>query len=110
MDRRESRKDISRICGGPDTLLWIIEDHYHDQLDFVKLSRSTIYRILVRRRLLGRNRGDDGLTQKQRRRLKHSHKYIKGYPGEEIQVDTTELFGNGKLHISILIITLYLPN
>ena len=82
--------------GGPDTLLWIIEDYYHDQLGFIKLSRSTIYRILVRRRLLGKSKREtDGLTQKQRRRLKHSHKYTKGYPGEEVQVDTTEPFGKG---------------
>lgn len=83
-----------RYGSGPDTLLWIIEDHYHDELGFLRLSRSTIYRILVRRRLMGKL-DDDGLTQKQRRRQKHSHKYTKGYPGEEIQVDTTEPFGKG---------------
>ncbi len=79
--------------GGPDTLSWIIEDYYHDELGLISLSRSTIYRILVRRRLMGRV--TDNLTQKQKRRLKHPHKYTKGYPGEEVQVDTTEPFGKG---------------
>ena len=35
---------------GLDTLVWIIQDHYSDQEVLVRLSRSTIYRILVRRR------------------------------------------------------------
>ena len=74
--------------GGPDTLLWIIEDYYHDQLGFLKLSRSTIYRILVRRCLINQKKQD-------KKTKKHNHKYTKGYPGEEIQIDTTEPFGKG---------------
>lgn len=77
-----------RHGGGPDTLGWIIEDYYHDQLGWIQLSRSTIYRILVRRRLL--------LPRLTNRTNLHSHKYTKGYPGEEIQLDTTEPFGKGK--------------
>lgn len=34
---------------GPDKLFWIIEDYHQDLVTY--LSRSTIYRILVRRRL-----------------------------------------------------------
>lgn len=78
--------------GGPDTLLWIIEDYYHDQLAWVKLSRSTIYRILVRRRLLNTKSG----TEKEERRKRHNRKYTKGYPGEEVQIDTTEPYGKNK--------------
>ena len=80
--------------GGPDTLLWIIEDYYHDELALIKLSRSTIYRILVRRRLLGINK--DGKTEKERRRKKHNKKYTMSYPGEEVQIDTTEPYGKSK--------------
>jgi len=72
---------------GPDTLLWVIQDYYHDELGAVELSRSTIYRILVRRRLIG---------QKKKEIKKHTRKYAKGYPGEEIQLDTTE--PHGKSH------------
>lgn len=75
--------------GGPDTLQWVIEDYYHDELAWVELSRSTIYRILVRRRLL--NKKDK--TAKELRKEKHPHKYTKGYPGEEVQLDTTEPYG-----------------
>jgi len=74
--------------GGIDNLIWVLEDNYSDRLKWVELSRSTIYRILVRRRLHipgGRNTG----------RL-HLKKYAKGYPGEEIQIDTTEPFGKCK--------------
>ena len=80
---------------GLDTLLWIIEDYYSDQLAGIKLSRSTLYRILVRRRILGRSRWL-GLTQKERRRLKHQKRYTKDYPGAEVQIDTTEPFGKNK--------------
>ena len=84
----EKVEDIYTLYGGgPDTLLWVIEDFYHDQLGWINLSRSTIYRILVRRRLL-------------KPRLKesspHNQKYAKEYPGEEIQLDTTEPFGKGQ--------------
>lgn len=72
---------------GPDRLLWIIEDYYHDELGFLDLSRSTIYRILVRRRLI-RPRSKEARI--------HTRKYVKGYPGEEVQLDTTEPFGKGK--------------
>jgi len=79
--------------GGPDTLLWIIEDYYHDELAWIKLSRSTIYRILVRRRLLSKNQN---LTDKQARKEKHKRKYTMSYPGEEVQLDTTEPYGKNK--------------
>jgi transposase InsO family protein len=78
-----------KFGGGPDNLLWIIEDNYHDEQAMISLSRSTIYRILVRRKVLG-------FPKNRKERKKHNQKYTKGYPGEEIQVDTTELFGKGK--------------
>jgi len=71
--------------GGPDTLLWVIEDNHQDL--FTHLSRSTIYRILVRRRLI---------LPKTREARKHTKRYVRGYPGEEVQLDTTEPFGKGK--------------
>jgi Integrase core domain len=73
---------------GADTLLWLLQDYYHDELGEIKLSRSTVYRILIRRRLIGRPQSD---SQHQ-----HLKKYTKGYPGEEVQVDTTEPFGKNK--------------
>jgi len=69
---------------GPDTLRWILEENYSDRLAWIELSRSTIYRILVRRRLLFKRRGKS---------WPHTRKYAKGYPGEEVQLDTTEPFG-----------------
>lgn len=81
-----------KFGAGPDTLLWVIKDFYHDSLGSVNLSRSTIYRILVRRRLLFKK----SLSQKDLRRLKHKAKYTKTYPGEEVQLDTTEPYGKGK--------------
>jgi transposase InsO family protein len=75
--------------GGPDNLVWIIEDYYSDQPALVSLSRSTIYRILIRRRVLG-------FPKNKKERKIHNQKYTKGYPGEEIQADTTEPFGKGK--------------
>jgi len=75
--------------GGPDNLTWIIEDNYSDQPALISLSRSTIYRILMRRRVLG-------FPKNKKERKIHNQKYTKGYPGEEIQVDTTEPFGKGK--------------
>lgn len=74
--------------GGPDTLLWVIEDYYHDELAWISLSRSTIYRILVRRRLL--------LPKSGKKANYHPNKYTKGYPGEEVQLDTTEPYGKRK--------------
>ena len=55
--------------GGPDTLLWVIEDYYHDELGWINLSRSTIYRILVRRRLL--------FPKASQKINHHPHKYTK---------------------------------
>jgi len=84
----EKVEDIYTLYGGgPDTLLWVIEDYYHDDLGWIKLSRSTIYRILVRRRLL---------KPKAKKDNPHQRKYAKEYPGEEIQLDTTEPFGKNK--------------
>jgi transposase InsO family protein len=68
---------------GVDTLTWIVED-----LAFIKLSRSTVYRILLRRQLLIK-------TNKPKHRKDYKY-YSKGFPGEEIQIDTTEPFGKGK--------------
>jgi len=59
--------------GGPDTLSWIIEDNYSDQQALIELSRSTIYRILVRRRLLRR--------KDRERPNDHPNKYTKGSLG-----------------------------
>jgi hypothetical protein len=72
---------------GPDTLKWILEENYSDRLAWIELSRSTIYRILVRRRLIHQKRGKS---------WPHNKKYAKGYPGEEVQLDTTEPFGKCK--------------
>jgi hypothetical protein len=69
---------------GPDRLLWVIEDYHPDILSY--LSRSTIYRILVRRRLL---------KLREKKANIHTKRYTKTYPGEEIQIDTTEPFGKG---------------
>ncbi len=74
--------------GGPDTLLWVIQDCYHEQLGWINLSRSTVYRILVRRRLL--------IPRVKGRVNHHPHKYTKGYPGDEVQLDTTEPYGKNK--------------
>ena len=70
---------------GPDRLLWVIEDFHQDLL--LHLSRATIYRILVRRRLI---------LPKTREERQHTKRYVKGYPGEEVQLDTTEPLGKGK--------------
>jgi len=75
--------------GGPDNLTWIIEDYYGSEPALISLSRSTIYRILIRRRVLG-------YPKNKKERKVHNQKYTKGYPGEEIQADTTEPFGKGK--------------
>lgn len=69
---------------GPDRLLWIIEDYHQDAL--IYLSRMTIYRILVRRRLV---------TPRVKAPSPHTGRYTKTYPGEEVQIDTTEPFGKG---------------
>ena len=63
---------------GPDRLLWFLDDSE------VMVSRATIYRILVRRRLL---------VPKLRGKRQPVTLYTKGYPGEEVQMDTTEPLG-----------------
>lgn len=69
---------------GPDRLLWIIEDYHQELVTY--LTRSTVYRILIRRRLV---------KSKDAQKEKHTKRYTKTYPGEEIQMDTTEPFGKG---------------
>ena len=66
---------------GADRLAWLLED------SFIEISRATVYRILVRRRLL---------RPKEKEPRKPAQLYTKGYPGEEVQLDTTEPFGKGK--------------
>lgn len=66
---------------GPDRLLWELEPLG------IKLSRITVYRILVRRRAL--------LPKTKGKRLPPKL-YAKGYPGEEVQIDATEPFGKGR--------------
>lgn len=63
---------------GADRICWLLEDvHIH-------ISRATAYRILVRKRLI---------LPKEKRKRKPVTLYAKGYPGEEVQIDTTEPFG-----------------
>jgi len=63
---------------GADRICWLLEDtHIH-------ISRATAYRILVRRRLI---------VPKEKAKRKPVILYAKGYPGEEVQIDTTEPFG-----------------
>lgn len=66
---------------GIDRLSWYLEDQG------IVLSRATVYRILIRRRLI---------AVKQKGPRKEPKLYAKGYPGEEVQIDTTEPFGKGK--------------
>ena len=66
---------------GPDRLVWFLEEHG------IQISRSTVYRILVRRRLI---------APKIKEAKKPAQLYSKGYPGEEVQIDTTEPFGKSK--------------
>lgn len=69
---------FTRYGVGPDRLGWLLEDC------FIPLSRATIYRILVRRRLfVPKARGKRGPVIL----------YSKGFPGEEVQMDTTEPLG-----------------
>lgn len=63
---------------GPDRLCWLLEDVS------ISLSRATVYRILVRRRLI---------VQKVREKRGPILLYSKGFPGEEVQMDTTEPLG-----------------
>jgi len=63
---------------GADRICWLLEDVY------IQLSRATVYRILVRKRLL---------IPHQKEKRKPAILYAKGYPGEEVQIDTTEPFG-----------------
>jgi len=69
---------FNKYSPGPDRLVWLLDDYE------ITLSRSTVYRILVRRRLL---------IPKQPRRRNSVILYHKGYPGEEVQMDTTEPLG-----------------
>jgi transposase InsO family protein len=63
---------------GADRICWLLEDvHIH-------ISRATAYRILVRRRLI---------IPKAKEKRQPATLYAKGYPGEEVQIDTTEPFG-----------------
>ena len=63
---------------GADRICWLLEDtHIH-------ISRATAYRILVRKRLI---------IPKAKEKRKPVTLYAKGYPGEEVQIDTTEPFG-----------------
>lgn len=66
---------------GPDRLLWELEPLG------IKLSRITVYRILVRRK---------ALVPKIRGQRLPPKLYVKGYPGEEVQIDATEPFGKGR--------------
>ena len=63
---------------GPDRLVWLLEDV------LIPLSRSTVYRILIRRRLF---------VQNVRGKRETPTLYTKGYPGEEVQMDTTQPLG-----------------
>lgn len=63
---------------GADRILWFLDDC------LIQVSRATIYRILVRRRLL---------VPKTRTKRCPVMLYAKGYPGEEVQIDTTEPLG-----------------
>ena len=63
---------------GADRICWLLEDtHIH-------ISRATAYRILVRKRLI---------VPKAKGKRKPVTLYAKGFPGEEVQIDTTEPFG-----------------
>ena len=63
---------------GPDRMVWLLEDCG------IIVSRATVYRILVRRRLI---------IPHVKEARKPVHLYTKGYPGEEVQIDTTEPLG-----------------
>lgn len=63
---------------GPDRLVWLLEDVG------IEISRATVYRILVRRRLI--------FPHLKVKRAPVTL-YSKGYPGEEVQIDTTLPFG-----------------
>ncbi len=63
---------------GPDRMVWLLEDCG------IIVSRATVYRILVRRRLV---------IPKQKEARRPVHLYTKGYPGEEVQIDTTKPLG-----------------
>jgi hypothetical protein len=63
---------------GADRICWLLEDiHIH-------ISRATAYRILIRKRLL---------IPRQKAKRGPVILYSKGFPGEEVQIDTTEPFG-----------------
>lgn len=66
---------------GPDRLLFLLEEKR------IRLGRSTIYRILIRKK---------AIIPKVRGKRLPPKLYAKGYPGEEVQVDSTEPFGKGR--------------
>ena len=66
---------------GPDRLIFLLEEKG------IKLGRSTIYRILIRKK---------ALVPKARGKRLPPKLYAKGYPGEEVQIDGTEPFGKGR--------------
>jgi transposase InsO family protein len=68
----------TRYGVGPDRLVWLLDDR------LIPLSRSTMYRVLIRRRLF--------IQRAQGKREKPTL-YTKGYPAEEVQMDTTEPLG-----------------
>jgi transposase InsO family protein len=75
----EKVEDLFHATGvGPDRLCWLLEDVS------VSLSRATVYRILVRRRLIAR---------RMRGKRAPVTLYSKGFPGEEVQMDTTQPLG-----------------
>lgn len=69
---------FSATSVGPDRLCWLLEDVS------ISLSRATVYRILIRRRLI---------AQRVRQKRGPVCLYSKGFPGEEVQMDTTEPLG-----------------
>lgn len=80
---KEVEKSWRQYCVGVSNLVWILEDTVG-----ISLSRSTIYRILIRRKVYE--------EKKKTRKRKDCRHYTKSYPGEEIQIDTTEPFGKSK--------------
>jgi len=75
----ETVEDLfNKYSVGSDRLVWLLDDCA------ITISRATVYRILVRRRLL---------IPRQPRKRGSVILYSKGYPGEEVQMDTTEPLG-----------------
>ena len=66
---------------GPDRLVFLLDEKR------IKIGRSTIYRILIRKKVL---------IPRVRGKRRPPKLYSKGFPGEEVQIDGTEPFGKGK--------------